>query len=467
MVNWDPVDKTVLANEQVDDNGCAWRSGAKIEKKLLKQWFLQTEKYSKQLLDGLDEIHRNDWADVIKIQKNWIGNCNGYSFNLDLFYINECIEKPNLKSINVWTEHPEELQNACFIAIKSDHILNTTNECRKLLDVAVKNPFIDGQLISVIVWDDAEFPDGCDTYIGVPAVRENDASIADHLWLQYDKNPPLAKHREGILKKARNSNIGGYLVSSKHQNWLISRQRFWGTPIPIIHCSTCGTLPVRDSDLPVLLPPTNIDDSGRTLSLNEMTDWKKVKCYKCGNEDAQRETDTCDTFFDSSWYYLRFMDPQNSDAAFSKKLTNKLAPVDLYIGGKEHAVLHLYYARFINHFLHGLGLVPQKEPFKRLIPQGMVLGQTFQVKETGKYLSSEEVTIVNEKKNQVKETATGKAVSTKWLKMSKSKNNGVVPVDLINEYSTDTIRLVMLADVAPKTARNWSKASEFSSTTKF
>lgn len=459
MVNWDPVDKTVLANEQVDANGCAWRSGAKVEKKPFKQWFLKTERHIEQLLEGLNDIHRSDWSDVIKIQKHWIGNCDGYSFNMELFTI--ASQAPSIRSINVWTKNPEELKNAAFIAIKSEHILNATHaQTPQLLDVAVKNPFNDGQLISLIVWDEAEYPEGRDTYIGVPAQRENDAAIAKHLWLQYDQTPPLAKHRKTILDKARSLNIGGHLVSSKHQNWLISRQRFWGTPIPIIHCATCGTLPVRESDLPVLLPITNIDDSGHTRSLPEMHEWKKVKCYKCGSADAERETDTCDTFLDSSWYYLRFLDPQNTDAVFNKKLASKLAPVDLYIGGKEHATLHLYYARFIQHFLHGLGLVPQREPFKRLIPQGMVMGQTYQVKDSGKYLSTTEVTVINEKKNQAKETATGKPVSMKWLKMSKSKHNGVVPVDLMKQYSTDAVRLVMLADVAPKTERNWSTGSE-------
>jgi leucyl-tRNA synthetase len=216
---------------------------------------------------------------------------------------------------------------------------------------------------------------------------------------------------------------------------------------------------VHHTDLPVILPSSNVDENGKTLTLKDMTEWKHVECPKCGDKNAQRETDTMDTFMDSSWYYLRFIDSQNSDAIFDKKLASKLVPVDLYIGGKEHALLHLYYARFVQHFLHDLGLVPEKEPFRRLIPQGMVLGETYQVKESGKYLRPEEVTVINEKKNQATETITGKPVKINWLKMSKSKKNGVVPVDLINEYGVDTIRLIMLADVAPKTPREWSKAT--------
>lgn len=451
----------MLAHEQVDENGYAWRSGAKVEKKLLKQWFIRTSKYSEQLLKGLDDIHRDDWRDVIKIQKNWIGDCDGYSFSLDLFYVNASTAKTPLQNLTVWTKNPEELHNAGFVGIKSEHLLNHTNNDIKLLDVALKNPFKDGTLLPIIVCDRFDYPADCDTYIGVPSERETDRQIADQLWLEYDKIPPVAKNRETILKKARQLNIGGHLVSSKHQNWLISRQRFWGTPIPIVHCQKCGSVPVRDTDLPIVLPASNVDENGRPLTLKDMAEWKQAECPKCGDKNAQRETDTMDTFMDSSWYYLRFLDPQNSDAIFTKKLATKLVPVDLYIGGKEHAKLHLYFARFVQHFLYGLGLVPEKEPFRRLIPQGMVLGQTYQVKESGNYLSADEVTVINGKKNQATETATGKAVKIEWLKMSKSMKNGVVPIDLINEYGIDTIRLIMLADVAPKTPREWSKASEY------
>lgn len=450
----------MLAHEQVDANGYSWRSGAKVEKKLLKQWFIKTTKYSKQLFDGLDHLEVEDWRDVIKMQKHWIGECDGYSFALDLFYVNEHGDETKLRNITVWTKNPEELKNAGFIALKTDHILNKTKQSDKLLDIAVKNPFSEGTLIPLIVCDDVDYPAECNAYLGVPSINEKDREIAERFWLQYDTKPPSAKNRDAILKKARQLNIGGFLVNSKNQNWLISRQRYWGTPIPIVHCQSCGAVPVRDSDLPVVLPQNTFDENGKPLSLKEMAEWRTVECPKCGDKNAQRETDTMDTFMDSSWYYLRYLDARNSEAIFSKKLAHKLAPVDLYIGGKEHAVLHLYYARFVSHFLHSLGLVPQKEPFKRLIPQGMVLGQTYRVEESGKYLQPDEVTIADVKEKLGKETATGKPVVIKWDKMSKSKGNGVDPVDLILEYSCDTIRLIMLADVAPKTPRNWSKDSE-------
>lgn len=274
---------------------------------------------------------------MIKLQKGWIGDCDGYSFSLDLFYVNPNADKTQLHNLTVWTKNPEELQNAGFIAIKSEHILNHTDNDVKLLDVALKNPFKEGTLLSIIVCDEFDYPPGCDAYIGVPSVRESDRQVADQLWLEYDKTPPVAKNRDAVIKKARQLNIGGHLVSSKHKNWLISRQRFWGTPIPIVHCHTCGSVPVRDTDLPIALPASNVDEQGRRLTLKDMAEWKRADCPKCGDKNAQRETDTMDTFMDSSWYYLRFIDPQNSDAMFNKKLATKIVPVDLYIGGKEHA----------------------------------------------------------------------------------------------------------------------------------
>lgn len=458
LVNWDPVDETVLANEQVDANGRGWRSGAKVIQKPLKQWFLQTSRFNKQLLNELDKMKPNEWLDIIKIQKNWIGDCNGYKFSLNLYFVNDSVKK-QLESIFVWTEKPEELQNAGFIAIKQEHLLNESGEDCKLLDIAVENPFNPGVLIPLIVYNDLQFPLGCDTYIGVPSVNENDADIASSLTIQYDKSLPLEKNREAVLVKARRLNIGGYLVSSIHQDWLISRQRFWGTPIPIIHCQKCGTVPVRESDLPVILPPTSYDMNGNPKTLASMPEWRTVVCHKCGNKHAQRETDTMDTFMDSSWYFLRFLDPHNVNAIFNRKRVSSAMPVDVYVGGKEHATLHLYYARFIQHFLHHIKLVPEKEPFKHLIPQGMVMAKTFEVKETGKYLSQDDVTIVDEKKLKAIETATGKTVKMDWSKMSKSKRNGIVPVDEINEFGADTIRLIMLAEIAPLATRKWAHDS--------
>lgn len=331
FVNWDPIDKTVLANEQVDENGCSWRSGAKVERKLLKQWFVRSTNFAKDLYESLDNSTLVDWEEVIKMQKQWIGEPNGYNFHLDLHYIQN--NNPKLKTLTIWTEKPEQLMNPGFIAIKSDHILNESGGTNRLLDISVKNPFNEGSLIPLIVCDDFEYLPKCDTHLGLPAINEIDRKIAEMHWLTYDKQAPIEKNRETILKKAKNKNIGGHPVSSYFGDWLISRQRYWGTPIPMIHCTKCGTLPVPESTLPIELPETNFDEMGKPIPLSHHTEWSTVKCHKCGNENAQRETDTMDTFVDSSWYFLRYLNPKNPKVIFEKSLAKKVMPVDVYIGG--------------------------------------------------------------------------------------------------------------------------------------
>lgn len=459
LVNWDPVDKTVLANEQVDAEGNSWRSGAKVEKKLLKQWFIKTTRFAKQLYDGLDNPDLEDWYDIVKIQKNWMGEPNGYSFDLEVFYVNTTDSKLRPRKITVWTEYPEYMKNVGFIAIKSDHILNETKESSKLLDITAKNPFNDGELIPIVVTNDIEYQPFCDIHVGVPSINETDKSIADKYLLNYKEEQPLEKNRDAIIKKAKQKNIGGYLVSARLQDWLISRQRYWGTPIPMIHCEKCGTLPVPEAQLPVLLPENTLDENGKAIPLKENKEWIQCKCPKCSGS-AERETDTMDTFVDSSWYFLRYLSPKSNDVAFNKKLASKMMPLDLYIGGKEHGCLHLYYARFITHFLHQLGLVPSTEPFKRLLVQGMVMGRSYQLAD-GQYITENEVNVLNEKQNRAQQKGSGKPVIMTWEKMSKSKRNGVDPLELFSEYSVDSIRLIMLGDASPWSPRNWSKLSKF------
>lgn len=330
-VNWDPVDNTVLANEQVDENGHSWRSGAKVERKLLEQWFLRTTNFAKDLYNGLDDGRLVDWDDVIKIQKNWFGEPNGYNFHLDLQYVN--IESQKMKSICVWTEKPEQMLNPGFIAIKSSHALNKDCNRDRLLDIAVKNPFNEGKLIPLVVCDDLEYQPHCETYIGLPAENEADKNLTDKLWITFENQRSEVKNRESILKKAKRERIGGYPVSAHFQDWLISRQRYWGTPIPIIHCSKCGTLPVPEGSLPVELPEPTFDENDKPISLNNRSDWYTTKCHKCGNVNAKRETDTFDTFVDSSWYFLRYLNPDKSNIIFDKSLAKKVMPVDMYVGG--------------------------------------------------------------------------------------------------------------------------------------
>ncbi|CAO1415945.1 unnamed protein product [Diamesa serratosioi] len=412
-VNWDPVDKTVLADEQVDSHGCSWRSGAKVEKKLLRQWFIKTTKYAKNLLEGLSDPSLEDWKDITKLQKHWIGDCNGYNFDLR---INKKTEK-----ITLWTEHPEDFLRASFVAIKKEHLFNSDKIDNGLLNISIYNPF-NGRNLPVIVSDEVTFPAFNETYIGVGTKNVEDAKIASKFNFDFIefKEDDIETDRANVLALAKVMNIGGdFMVSSKLRDWLISRQRYWGTPIPIVHCEKCGSVPVEEKDLPIELPKSN-GNIGQPLSQNE--EWLKTKCPECGNPDAKRESDTMDTFVDSSWYYLRYLDAKNTKELVDKKLSLNMMPVDLYIGGKEHAVLHLYYARFMNHFLYEKGYLQHPEPFKRLLVQGMVMGRSYR-------------------------------------KMSKSKFNGVDPVDVIGEHGCDTTRLIMLADVAPTSHRNWSEAT--------
>uniref|UniRef100_T1GTD4 leucine--tRNA ligase n=1 Tax=Megaselia scalaris TaxID=36166 RepID=T1GTD4_MEGSC len=388
LVNWDPVDKTVLADEQVDANGCSWRSGAKVEKKLLKQWFIKTTKFAEKLLEGLSDPSLRDWKDIINLQRHWIGECNGYSFQLHFQ------GKP--LSLRVWTESPEKL-----LDLNSFIVLKTTHPLKKAL----------------VFHDEVEFPEKCDVYLASPHYKESDRTLRASLNLPFQTND-LAEsdeaNRKVVLKIADLIGNGGYKVSSKLQDWLVSRQRYWGTPIPIIHCDSCGAVPVEEKDLPVRLPPAD-------ESLNRDIASLKCSCPKCGNENAKRETDTLDTFVDSSWYYLRYLDSQNPDKIYDEDIINKFMPVDLYIGGKEHAVLHLYYARFMNNFLYSKGLSPHPEPFQRLLVQGMVMGRSFRVKGSGKYLQEHKVEIIDAKKNKAICKETKEPVIMTWEKMSKRR----------------------------------------------
>ncbi|XP_062565884.1 leucine--tRNA ligase, mitochondrial [Armigeres subalbatus] len=446
QVNWDPIDETVLADEQVDDNGCSWRSGAKVEKKVLRQWFIKTTRFAKALYDGLADPTLEDWKDITKLQKHWIGECDGYNFELKIVG-----EK---KTIPVWTKYPEQLKEALFVAVRPTSIWNHYKTDEGKLDLNVENPLL-GHNLPVIVTEKVNYPDGNDCYLGVASV-EADCQLALHYQLPLDVQPQSNNEdfRGDILDQAFKLKMGGYPVSSKLRDWLISRQRFWGTPIPIIHCESCGPVPVPVADLPVKLP---LDSVGLPLPENEQ--WLKTACPKCHSPEARRETDTMDTFVDSSWYFLRFLDTKNPSELVDPDLSRRMMPVDLYVGGKEHAVLHMYYARFMNHYLHSKGFVSTPEPFKRLLVQGMVMGRSYRLKGSGKYLPADEVEVLDEKKNKAIEKATGSQVVTLWEKMSKSKLNGVDPLEVLKQHGCDTLRMILLGDVAPTSHRNWSEAT--------
>ncbi|XP_044270469.1 probable leucine--tRNA ligase, mitochondrial [Tribolium madens] len=452
VVNWDPVDETVLADEQVDENGCSWRSGAKVEKKLLKQWFIRTTRFAKDLLEGLDDPLLQDWRDVIKLQKHWIGDCDGVNFDFKV--------KGGDDFLTLWTPKPEAINSVKFVALDSKHVLGETpgvliDEGTKRLNLELVHPF-SGAPIPVFVTNQIEFLPFTDTFVGIPSVCPQAAQFADKFQISYEKtnlgeNERLSLQNQ-ICRQASELGVGGYWSSAKLRDWLISRQRLWGTPIPIAHCDSCGAQPIRE--LPVELPTTSLSQKGGAY-LKQLSDWVDCTCPKC-NKKAKRETDTMDTFVDSSWYYLRYLDPSNSQKMFDENKAKKMMPVDLYIGGKEHAVLHLYYARFISHFLYSQGLLPEREPFKRLLVQGMVMGRSYRVKGTGRYVPESQVKVIDKKKNRAVVESTGEAVVMGWEKMSKSKHNGVDPGDMFREYGSDTTRLLILADVAPTSHRNWN-----------
>ncbi|XP_055614131.1 leucine--tRNA ligase, mitochondrial-like [Uranotaenia lowii] len=444
QVNWDPVDMTVLADEQVDNNGYSWRSGAKVEKRVLRQWFIKTTQFAKPLYEGLSDPILEDWKDIINLQKHWIGECSGYLFDLKSSNKNE--------TLPIWTENPENLKHAIFVAVKPSNLINSDKKPEGPLESYVEN-FLTGDRLPIIITEKVDYPEGCDSYLGLCS-NEADVEIAKRFNCPVNNYNRKNVQKEEIVKLAHESNRGGYPVSSKLRDWLISRQRFWGTPIPIIHCNNCGPVPVPDSELPVALP---LESVGMPLSKNDP--WRNTTCPKCNSTDAQRETDTMDTFVDSSWYFLRFVDPKNTKDLFDHELSRSLMPVDLYVGGKEHAVLHMYYARFMNYYLYSKGLVPHPEPFKRLLVQGMVMGRSFRLKGSGKYIPASEVRMVDEKKNKAIHVPTGDAVVCLWEKMSKSKLNGVDPLDVLREHGCDTLRLILLADVAPTSHRNWSEAT--------
>ena len=433
LVNWDPIDKTVLANEQIDSSGKSWRSGAVVEKKLMKQWFFRTTHFAAALRNGLEDSKLHDWRDVIKIQKHWIGECTGANFDFDVYDDGQKVD-----TITLWVSSPEHISKAEFVGASTASVFSLKNNCVGKLNFEVINPF-NNRKLPIFVTDDLEYDDGCDLKLGIPVVSESDRIFA--LNNKIGSNDVLTKwdyeNRLQICGLAIDADRGGYFVSSKLNDWLISRQRRWGTPIPIVHCKKCGTVPVREEDLPVLVTrtPTTI-------------------CHNC-NSTAEYETDTMDTFVDSSWYFLRFIDPFNKSKPFTKAKVNELMPVDIYIGGKEHAVLHLYFARFITYFLHSIKLLKEPEPFRRLLVQGMILGKTYYLKDSGKCLRKEE--IEKHGKNII-EKSSGLGVNEVWEKMSKSKFNGVDPENVIKEFGVDTTRLLILSQVAPTSPRQWDES---------
>lgn len=469
VVHWDPVDKTVLADEQVDAEGRSWRSGAVVEKKNLRQWFIRTTYLSKDLLLGLCDSEHNDWDDVGPLQRGWIGECTGFSFEWSVI---DSGGAPHSDLLRVWTEQPEFLGAATFVALSPDHslalpIANGSDSAAEKRRYCALNP-ISGKKVPLLVSSKFEFPRATNCHLGTPSLSEEDLEFAVEHGLEVikvvdDHNPShlinsgmltglsAKAARLQVCQQAQLEGKGGYPCSSHLKDWLISRQRYWGTPIPIVHCRVCGVVPVPYEELPVELPHLDKITKEGVSPLCGAHDWLNTSCPRCSGP-ATRETDTMDTFVDSSWYYLRFLDPHNSEKIVDPTGSRDLMPVDLYIGGLEHAVMHLYYARFVNHFCHGLGLTATKEPFLRMLVHGMVVNETFKLLGTGRYLPRD---LVIQKGSKLFHKDTGEPVVVDWEKMSKSKHNGVRPEDVVLEHGIDTTRLFILCAYSPTSRYKW------------
>ena len=492
-VNWDPVDKTVLANEQVID-GKGWRSGAIVEKKKLSQWFLKISKYSDELLKDLDNLE--NWPNKVKImQSNWIGKSTGVEIDFDV--------SEGETKIKIFTTRPDTIYGATFLALSSEHELVTKisknndslkkfiKDCENINPDKVKrgfntklfanHPFIKGKKIPIFVANFVLKEYGLGAIFGCPAHDQRDldfarqynldvipvvrpASISENNFKITTEaftdegvmiNSPsinglnINDAKEKIIESIEKKKIGRRKVNFKLRDWGISRQRFWGCPIPIIYREDGEILAVEDSELPVKLPVVkNFTESSSTL--NNISDWKETVCPKTGLK-AIRETDTFDTFFESSWYYFRYCNAR-LEKPFDKEDIDYWLPVDQYIGGIEHAILHLLYSRFFTKALRDLNYFNLDEPFKGLFTQGMVTHVTYKNK-SGDWLEPKDVEIVNGvfKDNNGQEVLTGKIE-----KMSKSKKNVVDPNDIISSYGADTARWFMLSDSPPERDLQWT-----------
>ncbi len=495
-VNWDPIDNTVLANEQVDSEGKSWRSGAIVEKKLLKQWFLRITNYADELLKDLEKL--DNWPERVKImQDNWIGKSIGTNIN---FNINNNAEE----KISVFTTRPDTLFGVTYLAISVNHSLiknisdqQTLHDIEKLkiylkknknneLDkIGIKTSLIAINPVnseSIPIWVASYVLDeyGTGAVMGVPAhdLRDFEFAKKNNIDIKQviikDKSEPIDELEDAYVEN-------GYLINSNQydgisntfaklkisedgvnngwaenkiqyrlRDWLISRQRYWGCPIPIVNCKKCGSVPLNQSELPVDLPK-DIDISANKINaLGNNNNWINTICPKCGIA-AKKETDTMDTFMCSSWYFLRYPSSKCSNKPFEKIEINKWLPVDQYVGGVEHAILHLLYARFFTKALRDNKLFEIDEPFKKLLTQGMVQAAAYKNNKTGKYVSPSDITDLSNPTDPIDNTK----LEVLFEKMSKSKYNGIDPESVIKKYGADTARMFILFKAPPEKDLEW------------
>ena len=503
-VNWDPIDQTVLANEQVID-GRGWRSGALVEKRKLSQWFLKITDFAEELLEGLSTLEK--WPEKVRtMQENWIGKSQGLQFRFAL---------SNGEELDVYTTRPDTIFGASFVAVAADHpvaqaVAMANCDAAKFIDLCkqggttaaeletaeklgfdtglgAKHPMT-GEYLPVFIANFVLMDYGTGAIMAVPGHDQRDFEFASKYGLpikrviaasvkEADKpfegeaeagdgvcvnsgfitGMTVAEGKAAVIDRAESQGWGEGKTVWRLRDWGVSRQRYWGTPIPFIHCEICGVVPVPKKQLPVTLPE-DVDFSVPGNPLARHPTWKHVDCPQCG-KPARRETDTLDTFVDSSWYFLRFAS-QPDDRPFDPARIREWLPVEQYIGGIEHAILHLLYARFWTRALARIGKIEVKEPFASLFTQGMVTHETYERKnpENGQpiFFSPGEV-------ERSAEGATLKADGApvaigRVIKMSKSKKNVVDPDEIVATYGADAIRWFMLSDSPPERDLPWSEA---------
>ncbi|WP_216903044.1 leucine--tRNA ligase [Synechococcus sp. CCY 9618] len=512
-VNWDPIDQTVLANEQVDAEGRSWRSGAQVEKRRLRQWFLKITAYADALLDDLPSLQ--GWPERVRtMQANWIGRSLGAELTFPVETGGDPPASPEApaSAITVFTTRPDTIFGATYVVLAPEHPLVaelTSDDCRLSviafcdlvsrqseqertaedrpkrgvpIGATVRNP-ANGESIPVWIADYVLAEYGTGAVMGVPAHDQRDFLFARQYELpvrqvvvpegadphayagQAWTEPGVLIHsgrfdglasaeaKARIIATAEAEGWGMGRVQYRLRDWLISRQRYWGCPIPVIHCESCGVVPVPDAQLPVELP-RDVPLSGKGgTPLARLESWVNVACPCCG-APAQRETDTMDTFMCSSWYFLRYSDPHNDRLPFERAAVDRWLPVDQYVGGIEHAILHLLYSRFFTKVLRDRGLLGFSEPFARLLTQGMVQGVTYRNPATGLYVAPAEVADPSDPRDPI----TGEVLEVFYEKMSKSKHNGVDPALVIDRYGADTARMFILFKAPPEKDLEWDDA---------
>ena len=515
-VNWDPVDQTVLANEQVID-GHGWRSGALVEQRDLFQWVFKISDYAEDLLDALETLDR--WPEKVRLmQKNWIGRSEGLLLR---FALDPATTPNKERELEIFTTRPDTLFGAKFMALSPDHPLAAAaaaknpeltefiERCHRMgtsqaaIDTAEKlgfdtgmkavHPFDTNWKLPVYVANFILMEYGTGAIFGCPAHDQRDLDFVNKYGLgntpvvcppnqdpktfvitdtayvgeghminsRFLDGMTIDEAKEEVAKRLERETRDNLPVAQRQVNyrlrdWGISRQRYWGCPIPIIHCDKCGTVPVPEKDLPVTLPEdVTFDKPGNPLDRHPT--WKNAKCPQCGG-GARRETDTMDTFVDSSWYFARFTDPWNTKVPTDRKTVDAWLPVDQYIGGIEHAILHLLYSRFFTRAMHKTGHAGIDEPFAGLFTQGMVVHETYRTK-GGDWVMPAEVKVEGlGGARRATLAATGEPIEIGSVeKMSKSKKNTVDPEDIIAAYGADTARWFMLSDSPPERDVIWTE----------